>query len=197
MSIFRLIRKDTKENTDKELIDKYKVTGEMDLLGELYSRYMHLIYGVCLRYLKNRDESKDAVMQIFEKIIIEIPRHDVENFSSWIHTVSRNYCLMQLRSEKARNEKLSEWMNDEVIFMENENLMHPIDEDSPNDTLLMDCIEKLKKEQRECIKLFYFGNMCYNDIANNMKTDEKRVKSYLQNAKRNLRICLEETNEKE
>ena len=67
---------------------------------------MHLVYGVCLKYLKEREESKDAVMQIFEKLIVEIPKHNIENFSSWLHVVTKNYCLMQLRSDKSQSEKI-------------------------------------------------------------------------------------------
>ncbi len=67
---------------------------------------MHLVYGVCLKYLKDREESKDAVMQIFEKLIIEIPKHNIENFRSWLHVVTKNYCLMQLRSDKSENERI-------------------------------------------------------------------------------------------
>ena len=90
---------------------------------------MHLVYGVCLKYLKNRDESKDAVMQIFEKLIIEIPKQKIENFRSWLYVVTKNYCLMQLRSQKSSDEKVHEWMTDPVIFMENVDFLHPIDED--------------------------------------------------------------------
>ena len=90
------------------------------MLGELYSGYMHLVYGVCLKYLKDRDESMDAVMQIFEKLIIEIPKQRIENFRSWLHVVTKNYCLMQLRSQKSQDERLKEWMNDSLVFMENQ-----------------------------------------------------------------------------
>ena len=165
------------------------------MLGELYSPYMHLVYGVCLKYLKDRDESKDAVMQIFEKIITEIPKQDIGNFKGWLYVVTRNFCLMQLRSAKSRQERFSEWANDNAVFMENSNDLHPIDEDGADmEEDLTDCIKRLKDEQRECIRLFYFENRCYNEIAVILKIDEKKVKSHLQNAKRNLKLCLEEKN---
>jgi RNA polymerase sigma-70 factor (ECF subfamily) len=77
--------------------------------------------------------------------------------------------------------------------MENATDLHPIDEDEPNiDKELENCIEKLRGEQKECILLFYFENRCYNEIALSLNLDEKKVKSHLQNAKRNLKLCLEE-----
>ena len=191
--IFNIPRKRSSLKTEEEILAEFSSTGNPELLGELYSGYMHLVYGVCLKYLKNREESMDAVMQIFEKLIREIPRQKIENFRSWLHVVTKNYCLMQLRSQKSQDEKLNEWMNDPLIFMETGHILHPIDEyGSDHEKALLDCIDKLKADQRECIKQFYFGNRCYKEIASDLGLDEKKVKSYLQNAKRNLKLCIEE-----
>jgi RNA polymerase sigma-70 factor, ECF subfamily len=189
------IRRNNKSivQSDEELLKEFVRSGDIEVLGELYSDYMHLVYGVCLKYLKNRDESKDAVMQIFEKLVIEVPKQQIENFKSWLYVVTKNYCLMQLRSEKTLSEKSQEWMTDSKVFMENTPILHPIDEDGQNiDKELENCIQKLKVEQKECILQFYYENRCYNEIALNLNLDEKKVKSHLQNAKRNLKLCLEE-----
>ena len=196
--LFKLPGKKNLGRSDEELLDEYTQSADMEVLGELYSRYMHLVYGVCLKYLKERDEAMDAVMQIFEKLVIEIPRQKIENFSGWLHVVARNFCLMQLRSRKTREERFKEWINDPVLFMENAPFMHPVDENKPDlENGLMDCIEKLKNEQKECIRQFYFNNRCYLEIAGYLNIDEKKVKSHLQNAKRNLKICLEEKHVRE
>jgi RNA polymerase sigma-70 factor, ECF subfamily len=193
--IFKILGKSSQHKTDEELIAEFSSSGNLDLLGELYSAYMVLVYGVCLKYLKDRDDSKDAVMQIFEKIITEIPKQNIVNFRGWLYVVTRNYCLMQLRSMKSQEDRLSAWANDNVVFMENGIGLHPIDEDvSDIEADLADCIKRLKDEQRECIRLFYFENKCYSEIAVSLKIDEKKVKSHLQNAKRNLKLCLEEKN---
>ncbi|HAM10906.1 MAG: hypothetical protein A2X04_17395 [Bacteroidetes bacterium GWF2_41_9] len=187
-------RKKAKQS-DEDLLKKFTLTGDLDLLGELYSAYMHLVYGVCLKYLKDREESSDAVMQIFEKLISEIPKQKIDNFRSWLHVVTKNYCLMKLRSQKSKNEKMEEWINDTVVVMENSLSLHPIDEDGYDlDKELEECIENLKVEQKECIRQFYYENRCYKDIATLMGLDENKVKSHLQNAKRNLKICLDDKN---
>jgi RNA polymerase sigma-70 factor (ECF subfamily) len=184
--------------SDEDFLKKFTSTGKLEILGELYSRYMHLVYGVCLKYLKDRDESQDAVMQIFEKLIIEIPKQNIENFRSWLHVVTKNYCLMQLRSQKTKDEKLNEWINDPAVFMENSQAMHPIDEDNPDmEQKLADCIARLKEEQKECIRQFYYENRCYNEISVILSIDEKKVKSHLQNAKRNLKLCLEDKHDRQ
>jgi len=195
--IFKYPVKIIKNHTDEEQLAEFSASGNLEVLGDLYSDYMHMVYGVCLKYLKDRDEAKDAVMQIFEKLIIEIPRQRIENFRSWLHVVTRNFCLMELRSKKSHDEKLKEWTINSNDFMENAYDLHPIDKDEPDmEAALADCIEKLKDEQKKCIRQFYFENRCYNEIAVNLGVDVNKVKSHLQNGKRNLKLCIEERNER-
>ena len=197
MMLIKIRNKKRRDKTDEELLTEFRSAGDPEVLGELYSRYMHLVYGVCLKYLKVREESQDAVIQIFEKLIVEIPRHNIENFRGWLHVVTKNYCLMQLRSDKSQSERISEWINDHNVFMETVQDLHLLDEDEDSklmNTALEDCIERLKEEQKKCIRQFYFENKCYNEISTDLDMDVKKVKSYLQNAKRNLKLCLEEKN---
>lgn len=195
--ILKIPGKISKSKTEEELITAFSTSGDLEVLGELYSRYMHLVYGVCLKYLKNRDEAMDAVMHIFEKLIDEIPKQEIENFRNWLHVVTKNYCLMQLRSRKSHDEKYNEWVSDPGNFMESGYDLHPIDKDEPEmEKALADCIERLKEDQKECIRQFYYENRCYNEIAENLGLDEKKVKSHLQNGKRNLKLCLEEKDER-
>ena len=183
--------------SDTELISVFCKSGDLEVLGELYSRYMHLVYGVCLKYLKDREESKDAVMQIFEKLVNDVPKQEIENFRSWLHVVTKNYCLMLIRSKKAHDENQNAWLSDPGNFMENDDYLHPIDRNDPDlEKALEGCIKKLKDEQRICIIQFYYENKCYSEIASGLGIDEKQVKSYLQNGKRNLRICIEGNNER-
>jgi len=104
---------------------------------------------------------------------------------------------MQLRSDKSQSERISEWINEHDIFMETAIDLHPLDEDEDSkliDSALEECIERLKEEQKNCIRQFYFENRCYNEISADLNMDVKKVKSYLQNGKRNLKLCLEEKN---
>lgn len=191
--MLRVLRNIEKSNKldDGELISRYLQHKDIDLLGVLYQRYMHLVYGVCLKYLKNREESKDAVMQVFEKLIVEIEKHEVRNFKSWLYVLVKNYCLMELRKRDADSKKFRQFSAEKI--MESTIDLHPID-DSENIDLngaLKKCIEQLKNEQKVCIELFYFKEKCYNEIAGSLDIPVNKVKSYIQNGKRNLKICLE------
>ncbi len=174
--------------TDTELLDRYKKEEDIAYLGELFSRYQSLVYGVCLKYLKDRDEAKDAVMQVFEKLIQTLLTHEVDIFKSWLYVTSRNHCLMQIRSRKG---KFTQEFSPEV--MENQLLLHPEDEPEleGNLTKLEKCIETLVNDQKECVRLFYLQEKCYKDIAQFTGFDMNKVKSFIQNGKRNLKICME------
>jgi RNA polymerase sigma-70 factor (ECF subfamily) len=182
--------------SDSALLTLYLEKRDMEVLGVLYERYMQLVYGVCLKYLKNREDAGDAVINIYEKLLTELDRHEVGDFRPWLYVLTKNYCLMKLRADGAARRKLGELKTDAEFFMESSAEMHPLDRDNGlSDKALEDCIKSLKKEQMNCIRLFYYEDKCYREIAEVLELDEKKVKSHLQNAKRNLKLCLEKGNE--
>lgn len=183
--------------TDNDLINHYLHTSDTEVLGQVYERYMHLVYGVCLKYLKDREWAKDGVIRIFEKLVEEIPKQSIDNFKPWIYTVTKNFCLMEIRSRNASKEREKKWADENMEFVDNSYQMHPIDGEI-NDELnkaLRNCIDKLKQEQKKCIELFYFNEKCYQEISDELNIQLNKVKSYIQNGKRNLRICLEKHHE--
>ncbi len=179
--------------TDAELLESYLKNNNQEILGELYSYYMHLVYGVCLKYFKDRELAQDAVIELYEKVLVEINRHTITNFKSWLYVVTKNYCLMELRKTKPGSHFSVSTDNEMENFMEKNTEMHPIDEEqnAKLEKALADCIAKLKVEQQKCIQLFYYENRCYREIASQLNIEEKKVKSFIQNGKRNLKICLE------
>ncbi|MFT3681182.1 MAG: sigma-70 family RNA polymerase sigma factor [Ferruginibacter sp.] len=182
----------TGQLSDKELTGAYKKTGDAVYVSTLYQRYMDLVFGVCLKYLKDQEKSKDAVMEIYSELLKKLKTHEVENFRGWLHVLSRNYCLMQLRSP--RNLKTVEF---DPGFMQTNSTAHLENgafEKEENFTKLEGCIEALPEEQKETIRLFYLQQKCYNEIAELTGYEWNKVRSYIQNGKRNLKICMEEKN---
>lgn len=149
---------------------------------------MHLVYGVCVNYLKDEEASKDAVMQIFEELVIKLKNHEVQNFKSWLHVLTRNHCLMALR----KNSK-HEMVSIEETFVENTDFVHlDVDDTKENKLTIMEkCMGKLPEEQRVTVDLFYLQEKCYKEVADLTGYDLLKVKSYIQNGKRNLKICIE------
>lgn len=170
------------------LIAQYKRTGDLEVLGLLYNRYMHLVFGVCLNYFKEEEPSKDAVMQIFEELVVKLRIHEVQNFKSWLHVLTRNHCLMALR-KAAKNNTVSL----EETFVENTDFVHlDIDDTKENRLVVMEkCMETLPKEQKVSVDLFYLQEKCYKEVADITGYELLKVKSYIQNGKRNLKNCIE------
>jgi len=174
--------------TDAELVAKYRHTEDLTLVSELFGRYTGMIYGVCVKYLRDRDDAKDAAMQVFEKLPTILKAHEIANFKSWLYVTTRNHCLMQIRAKKG---KTTEELGSQVV--ENDFLLHQ-EQDSglENDLVRLEkCISKLDDEQQQCVRLFYLEEKCYKDISTQTGFDMNKVKSYIQNGKRNLKICME------
>lgn len=178
------------EADDETLLQNYRQTGDLKLLARLYEKYMALVYGVCLKYLKDEELSKDAVMQIFEELLVKVTRHEIKHFKSWLYVLSRNHCLMQIRADK-------KWEHENLdALMELPADLHPINEDTQEDLIILEqCKQKLPETQRMSIHLFYIEEKCYKEIVDHTGYTMNEVKSYIQNGKRNLRICLEKNRE--
>ena len=173
--------------TDEELLNRYIATSDQEPLGELYSRYIPLTYGLCLKYLQHQQEAEDAVMQIYEDLIDKCLNHEISNFKSWLYSVSKNHCLQIIRKAKPNH---FEEISDKVV--ETEPFMHLIDEssDKEKETALSMCLAGLPKAQLKCIKSFFFENCSYADIVLMTGYTLNNVKSYIQNGKRNLKTCM-------
>lgn len=174
--------------SDTELVILYHKTGDLKILGELYQRYMNLVYGVCLKYLKEPEAAKDAVMQVFEELVSKLKKHEVENFRAWLHQVAKNYCLMQLRTP--RNLKTVE-IPESLMQNEEEVHLNGVLEKEENFKKLENCISALPHDQQLMIKLFYLEGKCYNEIVELTGREWNQVRSFIQNGRRNLKLCME------
>lgn len=186
--MLRFLRPRASDQTDRELLDRFRRTENSEYLGHLYQRYMELTYGICLKYLGDEGKAEDAVMTVFESLLVKVPKNDIKNFKNWLYTFVRNHCLMQLRREKPQKN-----ISFESEFMQFEESWHLLDEYSENGHLrhLEDCMRDLSPQQKSCIKLFYYKGKSYKEIADMKCHEVGKIRSYIQNGRRNLRICLE------
>ena len=185
--------KNIRKLSDNDLLEKYLEQGDKEFLGELYSRHHTLVLGTSMKYLKNMEDSRDAVMDIFEIVSKDLFKYEVTYFKSWLYMVTKNYCLMRLSKEKTRHKRHDQFAVSERTFMESESTIHPPEENQKEKTLraLEACLEGLKEVQQRCLRLFYLQEQCYQEIADETGFALTKVKSYIQNGKRNLKICLE------
>ncbi len=178
---------------DGQLLALHAQDGTNRYLGQLYERYLPMVYGVCLRYLHSPADAGDAVMDIFEELTVKVGRYEIGRFRPWLYTLVRNHCLQKLRR---RGREVP--VEDAERVMEYAPLVHLLHERDDEERLaaLERCLEKLPEKQRECIDKFFYADKSYADISAETLYPVKSVKSFLQNGKRNLRLCMErETDE--
>ena len=173
------------ELSDADIIAAYK--SEINDLSELYNRYANLVLGSCLKYFKNKPDADDAVSEIFSLIGRKLKTHEVESFKSWLYTVTRNYCIEVLRKNSRHRDRIStaESMYSDAIF-------HP--DEVENKVLiakLSKCINALPEKQRLVIDMFYFKKINYKEISTKMDISWGKVRSFMQNGRRNLKNCIE------
>lgn len=189
-------KKNTKSQTsDEELIALYKQTSDNQYIGELFHRYTHLAFLVCMKYLKNEEDSQDAVMTVFAQLIEGLKRHEVKQFKYWLHTVLKNHCLSVLEKQKRLPTEHKEFWENEtgsVEFKGNDALIEEEEDDFKEMQIqhLEKAILELNDEQRICVELFYLKDKSYQEVSEMTGFDIKQVKSYIQNGKRNLKIHL-------
>jgi len=174
--------------SDNEILEYYYQSKDGQWLGILLERYTLLLLGVCMKYLKNEEEAKDAVQQVFLKTLTEAPRYKIDYFKSWIYMVAKNHCLMKLRNKGLRHTK--ELSEDIVIEQTSINQQDYI-ADELTYTTLENCLQELNEEQKQCVTLFYLEKNSYQQITDKTGFNSMQVKSYIQNGKRNLRLHLE------
>ncbi|MEO8150045.1 MAG: sigma-70 family RNA polymerase sigma factor [Bacteroidia bacterium] len=182
---------DKKSTDDLQLIALYINDDDKEALGILFERHSMLAYGVSMKYLKDEDESKDAVMQVFEKLMVDLKKYKVENFRAWLHTVVKNHCLMYLRSHAAKEQRYEEVQNYLSESVETENQLHLAIEKEQKLSSLEVAMTYLNEQQQKCIQLFYLREKSYEEVAVETGYTMNEVKSFIQNGKRNLKIIME------
>ena len=183
-------RRNISTYSDSELLQLFKETGKSDYFGELYNRYIPLLYGWGLKYLQEEEKAQDAVMQWFEDLLPKLSRYEIREFRTWIYSVAKNHCFQLLRKEN-----LEIATDFDRQFVESYDLLHLLDKEETSDdartAALKHCLEKLPEPQQRCILSFFMEEMSYVDIVEQTGYQLKSVKSYIQNGKRNLKSCIE------
>lgn len=182
------VRKHIEKLSDLDLLPLIK-EGNKKAEGEVFIRYSPLVLGLCLKYMKETTAAEDLMMELFEQLPKKIARSEISNFKNWLYSVVRNECFMELRKKKIDTsdfetaliytEDFSNSALTEVI--EKEKILSEVEQS----------LQQLKPEQRTCIELFYLQKMDYASICKQTGFELKKVKSFIQNGKRNMKLIIE------
>jgi RNA polymerase sigma-70 factor (ECF subfamily) len=176
-----------KNSTDAELMTAFTQTSEDQYLVELFIRYRLLVYGTCLKYLENKESAEDACQDIYLSLGQKLINHDVKEFKAWLYVVTKNFCLDKLRKNKRNFNK-----EIDASLMYSEQIFHPDDvNDEQVIAQLRTCMEILPNDQKLCIQKFYFEGKSYNEVEKDTGYDWNKIRSYIQNGRRNLKLCMD------
>jgi RNA polymerase sigma factor (sigma-70 family) len=173
--------------TDEELVQQFCTNQDQTAFGELFNRYQHLVVSICYKYFLDKEMAKDAMMQIFEKLMRDLPKQEIQYFKAWLHIVAKNHCLMQLRKAKLPMKHVE---NIENYDMENDDGLHLAIEKEQNINKMHKALSQLDDKQKTCIDLFYLQKKSYADIQSATGFTFMEVKSFIQNGKRKLKILM-------
>lgn len=178
--------------SDEEIIQHYRQTGDKAVFAELFKKHVNSVYGTCVFYLQDKDEAQDAVMQIFEKLMADVKQRQIENFKAWLSFVVRNFCISLIRKKKTQAKNIKSYYEFEYQETTYDTELKIA---SVSDDLMLEymaqSLQQLKPAQRSCVELFYLKGLSYQQIADQTNYSLNEVKSYIQNAKRNLKLMIE------
>ena len=178
--------------SDAELLQQFRKTADSKWLGWLFERYTLLVFGVCMKYLRNATDAQDATQHVFEKALGEVGKYEIPFFKSWIYSVSKNHCLMQIRSRNSKpgtTDEIPEQTSAELLTDQELKMKELLMEEQSHH--LKAALHELNPEQRICVEMFYLEKSSYHEIETKTGFSFSQVKSHIQNGKRNLRIILE------
>lgn len=190
--MFQFFRSNTPgQQTDEELLARYRSTGEARYLGVLYERYMPMVYGVCLKIMRDPGKSEDAVMNIYEELVRKVMEHQVESFRGWLYVLARNHCLMEWRKNQRRPTDYH--APEDMVHYDAVEAAFEVELPAAENKALEKCLENLPDHQRTSVQMFYLEEKSYKEIAGLLAEEIGKIRSYIQNGRRNLKICLEKT----
>jgi RNA polymerase sigma factor (sigma-70 family) len=175
------------QKSDEDLLSAYKATGDVEVMGVLYDRYAQLLFGFCMKYLKDEEGSKDVVGQLFAKLFDDLKRFEVQHFKAWVTRVAYNACMSRLESERRNVYVREEFPEAEESAGASEGV--------PDETEVLEAMKSLKEEQRVCLELFYLNELSYAQVSERTGYQINQVKSFIQNGKRNLELYFRKKHE--
>ena len=166
---------------------------DAEALGEIYNRYVHRVFGLCRYMLNSRESAEDATSEVFLKL-----QHSIESYDSsipfprWLLRVAGNHCIDALR-RRQRGLKVFAKVEDGAAVIEVAS-----SEPSPLGAVIStqeraqvrDTIARLPENYRVPLVLRYYGELSYDEIAQELSVERNYVAALIFRAKQELRRRL-------
>ena len=171
-----------KKIEDNHLIDLYMGSQNQLYFNQLYGRYANKIYGKCLSILKDVASAEDAAQEVFMKIFLRLASFNRKSkFSTWVYSITYNYCIDILRKQKRRF----------TISTEDQEIPEVSDNQEISDAefLEMDlkrlakALNEIPESDKAILLMKYQEGISIKELAEITKKSESAVKMKLKRAK--------------
>ena len=172
----------TKKLTDEQLVSLFIETQKNLYFEQIYDRYCDKVYRKCLSFVKDDAKAEDFTHDIFLKLVLNLGSYkETAKFSTWLYSITYNYCIDQTRISK----KYSEVGLDENFDLPD------YDDDSEIAELEAQQLNKAMKEilpdEKSILMMKYQDDMSIKEISDSLNISESAVKMRLLRAKEKLR----------
>ncbi len=175
---------------DEEIIKIILSEQAHDLFRVLYDRYYRKVYEKCFSFLKNKELSEDALQNIFEKTFAKLGSFKGKSsFSSWLYSITYNYCIDYLRTHSKLN--YPEWNSHNEI----PEIIDETDEEVQeiNYKRLQQILNLIHPEEKALLIMKYNDNLSINQIAKALRISESAAKMRIKRAKARVVFLYKKT----
>ena len=173
-----------KNYSDEELVRLYVETQRNTYFEELYERYSDKVFRKCLSFVKDRAKAEDFTHDIFIKLIVKIGSFkETSRFSTWLFSITYNFCMDQLRS----NKKAPETELDEDMDLANEYEADELEEVEMEAVRLRQALDKIAPDERTIVLMKYQDDFSIKEIADVFNITESAVKMRLKRTREKLK----------
>lgn len=171
-----------KHYSDEELVRLYVESQKNHYFEELYDRYSDKVYRKCLSFVKNQAQAEDFTHDIFLRLVLKIGSFkENSKFSTWLYSITYNYCMDQLRMAKRQGEVA---MADNIDFVE-ESEDHELFEIQSHE--LKRALDKISTEEKAILLMKYQDDFSIKEIADSFGLTESAVKMRLMRTKEKVK----------
>jgi RNA polymerase sigma factor (sigma-70 family) len=172
-----------KKMSDEELVKSFIETQKNMYFEVLYDRYSDKVFRKCLSFTKDEARAEDFAHDIFLKLILNLSSYkETAKFSTWLYSITYNYCIDQTRiGKKVQEEELDEEF-DEVLDDSVDTEVAEMES-----LRLNKAMEKLGPDDRSILMMKYQDDLSIKDIADTLDVSESAVKMRLLRAKDKLK----------
>lgn len=173
-----------KNLTDEELVNHYLETRHNDYFEQLYERYCNKVHQKCLSFTKDTMQAEDLTQDIFVRLIAKLASYKRQaKFSTWLYSITHNYCADQIKTPRRR------W---EVATSDNfDSLLIPVDDSAEHqeaeDRLIQSAMSKLSLDEQGLLRQRYQDEISIRELANYYALSESAVKMRLKRSRDRLR----------